>query len=91
MPETIPADITAAIKNFHSAARREGALGIGTKSSSEAEKAASEARKRLEAAIRGHLRSAERACDSYARENQQLSDKVDELKAAMDAITSGGA
>lgn len=56
MRETIPADITAAIKNFHSAARREGALGIGTQASAEAEKAASEARKRLERAIASHPR-----------------------------------
>ncbi|MGX9980687.1 hypothetical protein [Methylobacterium fujisawaense] len=56
MPETLPADITAAIKNFHSAARREGALGIGTQASAEAEKAASEARNRLERTISAHLR-----------------------------------
>lgn len=56
MPETLPADITAAIKNFHSAARRDGALGIGTQASAEAEKAASEARKRLERTISAHLR-----------------------------------
>ncbi|WP_345820476.1 hypothetical protein ABC766_00250 [Methylobacterium fujisawaense] len=56
MPETLPADITAAIKNFHSAARREGALGIGTQASAEAEKAASEARSRLERTISAHLR-----------------------------------
>jgi len=91
MPETIPADIAAAIDIFHLRALREGKLGIGTQASSEAANAASEARKRLDAAIAMHLRSAERACDSYARENQQLSDRVDELKAAMDAITSGAA
>ena len=56
MPETIPADIAAAIDIFHSRALREGKLGIGTVASSEAANAASEARKRLEAAINAHLR-----------------------------------
>jgi hypothetical protein len=56
MPETIPADIAAAIDIFHLRALRQGALGIGTRSSSDAEKAASEARKRLERAISAHLR-----------------------------------
>ncbi|KAA0117864.1 hypothetical protein CIW48_27055 [Methylobacterium sp. P1-11] len=73
MPETIPADIAAALDIFQNRALRQGRLGIGSQASSEAEKAASEARKRLERAISAHLRG-------YAG-----------LKAAMDAITSGGA
>lgn len=73
MPENIPADITVAIDIFHTRALRAGRMGIGSVSSAEAEKAASEARKRLEAAISAHLHG-------YAG-----------LKAAMDAITSGGA
>ncbi|MET3481565.1 hypothetical protein ABIC70_001072 [Methylobacterium sp. 1973] len=56
MPETIPADIAAAIDIFHLRALREGKLGIGTQASSEAANAASEARKRLERAISAHLR-----------------------------------
>lgn len=56
MPETIPADITAALDIFETRALRQGRAGIGTVASSEAEKAASDARKRLEAVISGHLR-----------------------------------
>lgn len=55
MPETIPADITAAIDNFHLRALREGRLGTGTVAASDAASAASEARKRLEAAIMARI------------------------------------
>lgn len=51
MPETIPADIAAAIDIFHLAARKQGWFGTGTKASDEAEKAATDARRRLERVI----------------------------------------
>ena len=56
MPETIPADITAAIDIFHTRALRQGSRGIGTVATAEAEKAATDARNRLERVIAAHLR-----------------------------------